>query len=85
MNIKKKKKESRVPYPQELTVADVCLTSVSQQSRRGILGETLVKISHMFSLFPLFPCLFHPVCVDPLMSLSPPLHLPLEQDQPIRT
>lgn len=45
---------------------DICLAAVP----RGILGERLVKISHMFSLSPLSPCLFHSVCVDPLMSVS---------------
>lgn len=27
-------------------------------------------MSHMFSLLPLSPCLFHSFCVDPLMSVS---------------
>lgn len=62
-NYKRKKKNSRNTriykrnynsLPQDLTEADVCLTSVP----REIVGKRLVKISHMFSLLPLFPCLF---------------------------
>lgn len=67
---KNKKKRNYNSLPQDLTVADVCLTSVAQQSRGGILGETLVKISHMFSPSPLFLRLSHSVCADPLMSVS---------------
>lgn len=36
----------------------------------GNIGWVLVKISHMLLLLPLSPCLFHSVCVDPLMSVS---------------
>lgn len=45
---------------------DICVAA----TLRGMLGERLVKISHMFSLSPLSPCLFHSVCADPLMSVS---------------
>lgn len=68
MSIKKKKK---LQFPttglnSSRCMFDICLTAVP----RGKLGERLVKISHMFSLLPLLPCLFHSVCADPLMSVS---------------
>lgn len=66
MSIKKKLQFPTTGLNSSRCMFDICLAAVP----RGILGERLVKISHMFSLLPLFPCLFHSVCVDPLMPVS---------------